>query len=335
MQFYPGDWRKDPGIQALTYEERGIWFELLLMMHESEEYGYLTLNGYPIENQRLAQMLNLPRAKVDEVMQTFLDLGVAKREKRSLKTKDLTGHNSGDNHGDNVIPFYFVYCKRLVEDCKLREGKSVVGKQGGNPNFKRGQPNPYYSKQKDLDNDNQTDNQLYNHEHNQLHNQEDKQLYNLKDNQKITSSSSTSIYPKTLASLDKKVSGEGDDPDSETGTEPENFFNGNGHKRATRISRDYKPDRETLDFLELECPLLKLEVELPEFIDHWVAVGGKAGLKVDWHATFRNNLRKHQRWAEDRKLSPMNAAQELAKRYAEEPDDNGSLLDDLGDDEKL
>ena len=49
IQFYPADWRKDPGVQALTYEERGIWIEILFLMHESEERGKLTLNGKPID----------------------------------------------------------------------------------------------------------------------------------------------------------------------------------------------------------------------------------------------------------------------------------------------
>ena len=114
-------------------------------------------------------------------------------------------------------------------------------------------------------------------------------------------------------------------------------MNGNGHKRATRISDDFKVARDTQEWFELECPDLKLEVEVPEFIDYWRGIGGRNGLKLDWQATFRNSCRKHQRWAEERKLSPMSMAQELAKRYSEEPDEpeSGSLLDDLGEDEKL
>ena len=58
-QFYPGDWRKDPGVQALNYEERGIWFEVLLLMYESEERGKLLLNGNPMPMDRLARLLGL------------------------------------------------------------------------------------------------------------------------------------------------------------------------------------------------------------------------------------------------------------------------------------
>ncbi|WBO85238.1 PD-(D/E)XK nuclease-like domain-containing protein [Hymenobacter yonginensis] len=39
IQFYPGDWHKDQGVQALDLAQRGAWFKLLLMMHDSDERG--------------------------------------------------------------------------------------------------------------------------------------------------------------------------------------------------------------------------------------------------------------------------------------------------------
>ena len=47
IQFYPGDWHKDQGVQALDLLQRGAWFELLLMMHDSDERGVLLVNGAP------------------------------------------------------------------------------------------------------------------------------------------------------------------------------------------------------------------------------------------------------------------------------------------------
>lgn len=54
FQFYPGDWRKDPGVQSLSFHDRGVWHEMLCLMHESEERGKLTLNGSGREEQRCA-----------------------------------------------------------------------------------------------------------------------------------------------------------------------------------------------------------------------------------------------------------------------------------------
>lgn len=39
FQFYPADWRKDPGIQALDRHDRSVWFDMLCIMHESDERG--------------------------------------------------------------------------------------------------------------------------------------------------------------------------------------------------------------------------------------------------------------------------------------------------------
>ena len=55
LQWYPGDWRKDPGVQALDYESRGVWFEILMLMFESSTRGKLMLNGNPMPDEALAR----------------------------------------------------------------------------------------------------------------------------------------------------------------------------------------------------------------------------------------------------------------------------------------
>jgi hypothetical protein len=76
-QFYPGDWRKDPGVQALDYESRGIWFEILLLMFESTDRGKLLLNGSPMPDAALANILGLEVAKVQQTVSKLLSYGVA------------------------------------------------------------------------------------------------------------------------------------------------------------------------------------------------------------------------------------------------------------------
>lgn len=64
--------------------------------------------------------------------------------------------------------------RRMVRDNAIIEKRREAGKKGGNPNFKRGKPNPYKQK------------------HNQDDKQMDNQNDNQADNQKITPSSSSS-----------------------------------------------------------------------------------------------------------------------------------------------
>jgi len=149
IQFYPGDWRKDPGVQSLSYEERGIWLELLFMMHESEKPGVLLLGGVPYPTDRLARALRLDNQVISKVISELITLNVASIDEE-------TGA---------------LMCRRMVRDRQFVESRKKCGKLGGNPNFKKGKSNPYYSKD------------------NQKHNQTD----NLTDKQKITPSSSTSL----------------------------------------------------------------------------------------------------------------------------------------------
>jgi hypothetical protein len=60
--------------------------------------------------------------------------------------------------------------------------------------------------------------------------------------------------------------------------------------RGTRISEDWEPTDADRDFarkLGLDPDRVRAE-----FVDYWRAVAGRAGLKLDWSATFRNRCRQ-------------------------------------------
>ncbi len=111
LQFYTGDWRKDPGVQALDYFERGVWFEILCIMHESDARGKLMLNGKKMPDEALARLLGLDNQKVNQILTKLLEYGVARAEPE-------TG---------------VIFNKRMVEDEKLRQTRREAGKMGGNP----------------------------------------------------------------------------------------------------------------------------------------------------------------------------------------------------------
>lgn len=119
IQFYPGDWRKDPGIQALDYESRGIWFEILLLMHESESRGKLMLNGQAMPDEALANILGLNVAKLQQTLSKLLSYGVAKLEQ---DTKVLI-------------------CRRMCRDQALREVRINAGSKGGKQKASKRQAN--------------------------------------------------------------------------------------------------------------------------------------------------------------------------------------------------
>lgn len=41
FQFYPSDWRNDAGLKLCSMGARGLWIEMICIMHASEPYGHL------------------------------------------------------------------------------------------------------------------------------------------------------------------------------------------------------------------------------------------------------------------------------------------------------
>ena len=65
-------------------------------------------------------------------------------------------------------------------------------------------------------------------------------------------------------------------------------------KRGSRIRPDWRPhDPKTLE-LAREFGIINGwgEATLANFIDYWLGVSGDKGIKLDWEATYRNNLRE-------------------------------------------
>lgn len=41
FQFYPADWQGNANLRRCTHDEKGIWIDVMCLMHDSEEYGVL------------------------------------------------------------------------------------------------------------------------------------------------------------------------------------------------------------------------------------------------------------------------------------------------------
>ncbi len=111
IRFSPGDWTSDLGIQALSYFERGIWFEILLKMHASPEIGKLMLTPEtPVPDTVIASnILRIGPSEWDKVKAILLEYGVA-------STCPDTGA---------------LMCRRMVRDERNRALSRAHGKRGG------------------------------------------------------------------------------------------------------------------------------------------------------------------------------------------------------------
>lgn len=39
FQFYPGDWQANSNLRRCTHEEKGVWIDVMCLLHDQEEYG--------------------------------------------------------------------------------------------------------------------------------------------------------------------------------------------------------------------------------------------------------------------------------------------------------
>lgn len=112
FQFYPADWRKDLAVQSLPFLERGIWFEMLCLMHESEERGRLIVNGRPMPDETIARLLGLDKQTFVKAVTVLLESGVA--------TRDESGA---------------LINRRMIRDEELRKVRKEAGSKGGKATF--------------------------------------------------------------------------------------------------------------------------------------------------------------------------------------------------------
>lgn len=121
FQFYPSDHRAETGLQLASLAARGLWSEMLCLMHEGVPYGHLAAaEGEPIEPAQLARLVGESPAVVKRLL--------AELEKRNIFSRTVEG---------------VIYSRRMVRDEHIREVRASAGRRGGNPNLvSRGEDNP-------------------------------------------------------------------------------------------------------------------------------------------------------------------------------------------------
>lgn len=108
FQFYTGDWRKDPAVQSLDHEHKGIWIDLLCIMWDSPERGRLVLpNGDPMPDEAICSNLGLPLGKWEKSRSKLVAYGVA----------------SEDSHG-------VLYNRRMARETDLSRVRAEAGRKG-------------------------------------------------------------------------------------------------------------------------------------------------------------------------------------------------------------
>src|SRR5688572_18128508 len=41
LQFYPADWQSNPKLRRCSHAEKGIWLDVICLLHDQDEYGVI------------------------------------------------------------------------------------------------------------------------------------------------------------------------------------------------------------------------------------------------------------------------------------------------------
>lgn len=104
MPFYVGDWKKDPGVQALDRYQKSLWFDMICIMWESEDRGYLSFNNEAIPLNLLANMLGENEKQLKKNIAFF--------EKLNLFSRDKNGR---------------IYSRKIINILQLSDKRRLAG----------------------------------------------------------------------------------------------------------------------------------------------------------------------------------------------------------------
>jgi hypothetical protein len=109
MKFWPQDWHRDPALRCCGAAARGMWIDMICLMHEGTPYGHLTINGKPATMRQIGAITGVGEEQATELTAELEEAGVFSR------TRNRT-----------------IYSRRMVRDAtKSADGAEDIVKRWG------------------------------------------------------------------------------------------------------------------------------------------------------------------------------------------------------------
>jgi hypothetical protein len=258
FQFYPADWRADIGIQSLSYHDRGVWFEILCLMHQSEERGRLVLNGRPMSDEALSRALGLPVDELTATLERLLDYGVATR----------------DDDGALVN-------RRMLRDEAVRRMRAEAGRRGGHK-----EPVNIDIIEEEADDEQFDESVACNGEANH----QAKRKQTIKQNASKTQANTQANFKQTIKQ-NRPPSSSSSSSSLNSLSYSEREARSHGREpphRGTRIPEHFTVDDSMREWAAARCPMVDIETETEKFVNYWSAKAGRDARKTDWRRTWQN-----------------------------------------------
>jgi len=110
LKFYPTDWRSDPALRMCSMAARGLWIEMIALMHEAVPYGHLLVSGRSPTDAQLAVLVGAPSDQIPALLGELDAAGVFSRTREGV-----------------------IYSRKMTRTAKKAAIARKNGKNGGNP----------------------------------------------------------------------------------------------------------------------------------------------------------------------------------------------------------
>lgn len=119
LKFYTTDWRADPCLRMCSMAARGLWIEMICLMHEASPYGHLLVGGKSPTDAQLAALVGASPDEIAALLGELEAAGVFSRAKQGV-----------------------IYSRKLTRMAKKAATARNNGRKGGNPNLGKDNGNP-------------------------------------------------------------------------------------------------------------------------------------------------------------------------------------------------
>lgn len=123
VKFYTGDWRSDPALKICSLAARGLWIEMICLMHEALPYGHLLVNGNSPTDAQLGVLVGASPDQIAAMLGELESAGVFSRTRAGV-----------------------IYSRKLTRMAKKAATARNNGRLGGNPNLGKQKENPALDK---------------------------------------------------------------------------------------------------------------------------------------------------------------------------------------------
>ncbi|MCY1357752.1 DnaT DNA-binding domain protein [compost metagenome] len=126
FQFYPADRRNNAKLRRCSWEARGVWIEVMGLMHDSDKYGVLRWSL-----KEIAQALGAPMKALKELVEKGVLYGVEKGECEPLIYTPTSGRKQGPSVelvAAQQGPIWF--SPRMVRDEYVRANRGTSSRFG-------------------------------------------------------------------------------------------------------------------------------------------------------------------------------------------------------------